>query len=165
MVSASLALASGTFNAITTGADFIASLSSSTACAGLGVCVTAPIPSLIVKSGVNLVLALANEALVIAQIIMADQNQTDWLANADASVGVTYQSGSGDYAEYLLRSDLNEKISSGDIVAVSGGKVTKNTSHGDKMMVVSTKPIVLGNAPSRIGKMITRKLHLWVKFL
>ncbi len=147
VVSASLALASGTFNAITTGADFIASLSSSTACAGLGVCVTAPIPSLIVKSGVNLVLALANEALVIAQIIMADQNQTDWLANADASVGVTYQSGSGDYAEYLLRSDLNEKISSGDIVAVSGGKVTKNTSHGDKMMVVSTKPIVLGNAP------------------
>lgn len=61
--------------------------------------------------------------------------------------GITYESGSGDYAEWLERLDESEKITVGDVVGVFGGKITKNTSGADHCMVISWKPIVLGNMP------------------
>ena len=60
---------------------------------------------------------------------------------------VTYESGSGDYAEWLERADHNEKISVGDVVGVIGDKITKNTDGATRYMVVSWKPCVLGNMP------------------
>jgi hypothetical protein len=62
------------------------------------------------------------------------------------NVGVTYQSGAGDYAEYLPKLDTKEKFVSGQIVGVKGGRITKNTNNADQLMVISRKPIVLGNA-------------------
>ena len=61
--------------------------------------------------------------------------------------GVVYRSNGADYAELLLPHDLNETFAPGDIVAVSGGKITKDTSTADQMMVISTRPIMLGNSP------------------
>lgn len=61
--------------------------------------------------------------------------------------GVAFESGSGDYAEWLEKKDLSEKFSYGDIVGVQGGKISKNTTGANHLMVVSMAPIVLGNMP------------------
>jgi hypothetical protein len=61
--------------------------------------------------------------------------------------GVTYESGSGDYAEWLERLTPDEKIVAADIVGVVGGKISRNTDGADHVMAVSFKPIVLGNMP------------------
>ncbi len=61
--------------------------------------------------------------------------------------GVTYASGSGDYAEYMERLDPQETLMFGDIVGVHGGKISKKTDGADHVLVISYKPIVLGNQP------------------
>lgn len=63
------------------------------------------------------------------------------------SIGVEYSSGNGDYAEWLERLNPKEAIGSGDIVAVKGGKITKDLSNAEQVMAVSHHPIVLGNIP------------------
>lgn len=67
---------------------------------------------------------------------------------ADLSLGVAFESGSGDYAEWLPRMDPAEAMSIGDVVGVNGGKVSKKFSQAERFMVVSASPIVLGNMPS-----------------
>lgn len=67
---------------------------------------------------------------------------------ADLSLGVAFESGSGDYAEWLPRVDPAEAMSIGDVVGVNGGKVSKKFSQAERFMVVSASPIVLGNMPS-----------------
>lgn len=61
--------------------------------------------------------------------------------------GVTYESGSGDYAEWLERVNPDEEMTVGDVVAVHGGRISKNTEAADQVLVISFKPIVLGNMP------------------
>ena len=63
------------------------------------------------------------------------------------SIGVEYASGHGDYAEWLERLNQNEYLSPGDIIAVKGGKISKTIENFEQLMVVSHKPIVLGNVP------------------
>lgn len=63
-------------------------------------------------------------------------------------IGVVYSSGNGDYAEWLERIDASENISTGDIVAVIGGKITKDLTNAEQVMAVSHQPIVLGNIPA-----------------
>lgn len=63
------------------------------------------------------------------------------------NIGVEYSSGNGDYAEWLERIDPREEISYGDIVAVKGGKITKDLKDAQQIMAVSKQPIVLGNVP------------------
>ncbi len=63
------------------------------------------------------------------------------------NIGVQYSSGNGDYAEWLERIDSKEFISSGDIVGIKGGKITRDLSNAEQVMAVSEKPIVLGNVP------------------
>lgn len=114
--------------------------SSSTACAGLGACVTAPIPSLIAGAIAEVVMESANLALVIAEPILYNVFK-------HTNIGVTYQSGAGDYAEWLPKSDPEETFRPGDIVGVIGGYISKNTADADHLMVISRNPIVLGNMP------------------
>lgn len=67
---------------------------------------------------------------------------------AYATIGVEYSSGNGDYAEWLERVEIEEQIAAGDIVGVIGGKITRDISNAEQVMVVSHSPIVLGNVPS-----------------
>jgi len=106
----------------------------------LGACVTAPIPSLIADAIKDLVIKSANLAVAIAAPIAYNVFK-------HTQIGVTYQSGAGDYAEWLPKSDINEKFSPGDIVGVKGGQISKSTEDVDHYMVISLKPIVLGNMP------------------
>jgi hypothetical protein len=69
------------------------------------------------------------------------------IAKSYRNIGVEYASGNGDYAEWLERLDSKEVISTGDIVAVKGGKITKDLSNAEQVMAVSHHPIVLGNKP------------------
>lgn len=101
--------------------------------AGLGAS-AGPCGACIAEATVNLAVATAN---LTAYNVFALQN-----------LGVTYQSGSADYAEWLERSNVLEKITAGDIVAVNGGKISKVTTDGQQFMVISTKPAVLGNMPA-----------------
>ena len=61
--------------------------------------------------------------------------------------GVTYESGNGDYAEWLPRKDADENLIAADVVGVFAGKISRQTEGADHLMVVSLKPIVLGNMP------------------
>ena len=63
-------------------------------------------------------------------------------------IGVEYASGNGDYAEWLERIDTEEPISAGDIVGVIGGKITRDLTNAEQVMVVSHRPIIMGNAPA-----------------
>ena len=117
-------------------------------CAGLGVVACPPIASFVAGSIAEVVLAGIEEALVIAEVVIASVNLVEWTNNKDNSIGVTYQSGSGDYAEYLMKQFPAEKINASEIVGVKGGKISKNIEGAEKLMVVSFKPIVLGNTPN-----------------
>jgi hypothetical protein len=87
--------------------------------------------------GVDLVGGLVNGA-----------NELSKLVDAFNKLGVSYKSGNGDYAEWLPREDISEYITAGDIVAIRGGKISKNLTEAEQVLVVSHKPIVLGNNPN-----------------
>ena len=61
--------------------------------------------------------------------------------------GVSYQSGSADYAEWLERMNGDEQMEAGDIVGVCGGKISKETDDAQQILVVSKAPIFVGNMP------------------
>ena len=114
-------------------ADLIAASSSSTGCVGLGACVTAPVPSLIIAATAKLAAQLAQHSA--------------YIAFKHTGIGVTYQSGAGDYAEWLPKANGSEKFFPGDIVGIRGGRIVKSVVGVEKLMVVSSIPIVLGNMP------------------
>jgi len=145
LATAELAIAG--FEVVQAGVELAAASTSSTGCAGLGACVTAPIPSLIVSEGANLALQIANAVVATANLALVVADGIAYEAFIHANIGVTYQSGSGDYAEWLPKLNPTEKFLPGDLVGVKNGYITKSTSGVDKIMVISTNPIVLGNMP------------------
>lgn len=72
----------------------------------------------------------------------------EWIGyniNKLTNVGVTYESGAGDYAEWLECAAGVRNLLPAEVVGVKGGKISLNTHDADHFMVVSTRPIVLGN--------------------
>lgn len=63
--------------------------------------------------------------------------------------GVQYYSPTGDFAECLPRLRAEEVIEAGDIVGLSGGKVSKITRGADQVQVISSGSIVLGSHPGQ----------------
>lgn len=63
------------------------------------------------------------------------------------SIGVSYESSFGDYAEWLPKADQEEEISYGDIIGIKGGFISKDLAGAEQVMVVSKAPIIMGNAP------------------
>lgn len=133
---------------IQAGVDLVGASTSSTACVGLGACVTTPVPSLIVAAAAGLVVATANLVASSAALAMAIDNRATFESEYASRMGVTYASGSGDYAEYIPKLDINEKFTAGDIVGMKHGFITKSTLGADRIMVISHKPIVLGKLPA-----------------
>ncbi len=128
--------------------DLAASASSTTACVGFGACITAPIPSFIIAAGTSLVLKIANAVSAGANLGATIADKVTYTNYEEANIGVSFSSGAGDYAEWLPKKSTSETFNPGDIVGVTNGYVTKSTSGADKIMVISTRPIVLGNMPS-----------------
>jgi hypothetical protein len=123
-------------------AGVVSASTSSTVCVGLGACVTSPVPSLIAGAIAEVAMETANLALGVAAPVLYNVYK-------HANIGVTYQSGAGDYAEWLLKADPAEKFLPGDIVGVSGGTISRSTENAGNYMVISLNPIVLGNMPER----------------
>lgn len=100
----------------------------------------------------NVAIEAANTAALIAEI-------TAYNVFAFSNLGVTYESGSGDYAEWLPRMYPEENIDYGQIVGVYGGKISKETEKSDMVMVVSKAPVILGNMPpDSIGESLCEKV-------
>ena len=70
-----------------------------------------------------------------------------FIVYAYTGVGVAYESGSGDYAEWLERADHKEILTPGDVVGIRGGKISKGFEVAERFMIISTAPAVLGNMP------------------
>ncbi|HEV7347071.1 hypothetical protein [Telluribacter sp.] len=116
----------------------VAAAASANACAGVGVVACPPIVSL------NVLAALE----IAEQVIRFSAEQAFFHDN----LGVSYQSGGADYAEWLPKNIPSESINYGEIVGVVGGKISKNTQGAKKFMVVSRNPIVLGNVKDGMNK-------------
>lgn len=114
-------------------AELVGASSSANACVGFGVVACPPVPSLIVA-------AAANVALQAVRIAATQAFQF-------ARLGVSYESGTGDYAEWLERRNEGEVFEPGDVVGVFGGKIAKATDGAQQVLAVSSTPIVLGNMP------------------
>ncbi len=126
-----------------------ATFTSSTACLGVGACVTAPIPSLIVEASFDAILHFVKLTVAVSNLALAVKEEIEFISGARDGIGVTYQSGAGDYAEWLPKLNASDIFSPGEIVGIKNGAVTKNTWACDKIMIVSTRPIVLGNMPQQ----------------
>lgn len=133
--------------AVVAGGNLSAALSSSTGCLGLGACVTTPIPSLIASAIAGLANQITAEVSATIKLDSAIIELTDLRYRAHNKTGVTYESGAGDYAEYLQMQNKDEVMLPGDIVGLKDGKISRNTNGADKIMVLSIRPIVLGNMP------------------
>ena len=138
--------------------DVVAASSSSTACVGFGACITAPIPSFIIAAGTNLVLKIANAASEATSLAGAIVMRDKYVTNAKNNVGVTYQSGSADYAEWLPKENPSEFVQPGYVVGLKNGRISLNTMGAEKLFVISTKPIVLGNMPKEGTEMNYEKV-------
>jgi hypothetical protein len=64
----------------------------------------------------------------------------------NGSGGVVYKTTGADFAELLPRLDPSEAIAPGAVVGVFGGLITQQTAGADRLMVVTDRPAVLGNA-------------------
>ncbi|RZJ31035.1 MAG: hypothetical protein EOO48_03310 [Flavobacterium sp.] len=109
---------------------------------------TSTIPVAVAGVGVSAGPCGACIAAAAADLVLATANLAAYNVFALENLGVTYQSGSADYAEWLERSNSGEKIFAGEIVGVRGGKISKFTKDAQQFMVISTKPAILGNMPS-----------------
>ena len=85
-------------------------------------------------------------AMAAAELVLAGAALATYNTFANKDMGLTYSSGGADYAEYLKRKDINEKMKPGDIVGVTNGEISKFIDEKtQKILVVSTSPAVLGN--------------------
>lgn len=141
----------------------VAACVSFTGCAGFGFCAAMPIPALIAGAAANIISAgigladaivaknQANSAYTRAsnaknQFVTNTYSKNHVNANG-TMVGVTYQSGSADYAEWLPKANPLDDFEPGQLVGIKEGHISLNTAGADHIFVISTQPIVLGNTP------------------
>lgn len=101
-------------------------------------------------SGVGAAAAVGAVANGVALGVEAASLATEWITwenDLRENIGVTYESGAGDYAEWLERKKGERDMHYGEIVGVKAGQISLTTTDVDHFMVISTRPIVLGNAP------------------
>jgi hypothetical protein len=109
--------------------------------------VASPSPSKIGWAIAKLIAELANGVTAGTNIALAIAEKYSFENYIKAQIGVTYQSGAGDYAEWLPKENPNEVFIAGELVGVKNGMVSKKIFGAEKVMIVSTNPIVLGNMP------------------
>ena len=62
-------------------------------------------------------------------------------------VGVTYASGAGDYAEWLPKRNSKDAFEAGQVAGVFEGELSYQTDGAERLVVISSNPIVIGNVP------------------
>lgn len=61
--------------------------------------------------------------------------------------GCSVQAAPSDFAEYLPKLNREDRLEPGDVVGVTAGRLSHDTSHAERVMVVTTRPIILANEP------------------
>ena len=146
-VDGSLDLIWQSVDVIIAGIDWAGSSADVRPCVGFGACVVSPGPAQIAADAASFALEVIKELAAIGNEAFAFRNYNVFLYHKRRFKGVSYASGAGDYAEYLMREQENESMSYGDVVGVVGGKISKNTKDASRIMVISYKPAVLGALP------------------
>ncbi|HRD80492.1 MAG TPA: hypothetical protein PLZ12_17925 [Saprospiraceae bacterium] len=72
-----------------------------------------------------------------------------YIAYNELNLGVAYESGGADYAEWLKKADSGEAFVYGDVVGVKGGLISKSFVDAEKFMVISQSPSVIGAMPAK----------------
>lgn len=70
-----------------------------------------------------------------------------FIAIEEITAGIAYESEGADYAEWLPKANPREVISAGDVVGVKHGVISKEFNDATKYMVISHRPMVIGNMP------------------
>jgi hypothetical protein len=132
-------------------AGFLAAAStSSTICTGFGACVSVPIPSFIAQ-GISYVALAATKALTLgAALNSANAVKNEFISDTRNNIGVSYQSGGADYAEWLPKKNKNDQYEAGSVVGIKNGKISLTTNNSDKVLAISTNPIIIGNMPADV---------------
>lgn len=147
---AEIAVATATFFVVAGAAEVVGAAASSTACVGFLGCATAPVVSFIVKAALNVTARAVGLGLAVERLKAVQSRKDDFVSNnAPPHVGVTYESGAGDYAEWLAKADTMEMFLPGYIVGMKYGKISRKMDSLSKPMVISTQPMILGNMPAR----------------
>lgn len=144
-------IATSTVAALMSAKELFAATADIRACVGLGVCVTSPPIGVIVVKVIVLAVRVADVAYQIARAV-------EYKTNRGNLVGVVYSSAAGDYAEWLPRTFAAGKMKPGQVVGVHKGEISFTTAGADRVLVVSTNPIVLGNAPQDERKDLFEKV-------
>ncbi len=131
---------------------------SATGCVGIGACVTIPIPSMIVNKTAKTILKIAKGVKMAAQVATLTAKIVEYKTRYKAHLGVTFLSGNGDYAEYIPKENISEDFKPGELVGIKNGLVTKDVWGAEKIMIVSTQPIVLGNMPQANNEINSEKI-------
>jgi len=69
----------------------------------------------------------------------------NFLANGDAACDGAFMGGGADYAEYFPPVDAQEVFEPGDVVGVFDGRISHRTEGAQKIFVISTNPVLIGN--------------------
>jgi hypothetical protein len=89
--------------------------------------------------------AIWDLAQTYAEYLSTVMTFDDWHGDVVNAIGVTYASGAGDYAEWIEKENTRVDFLPGEVVGVRAGLVSYDTEHSDHNLVISTKPMMLGN--------------------
>ncbi len=132
--------------AAVTGSEFAQSVGFATAAgtAGASIFLAWKSPGYGVASGGTAGLGAAGAA----DLIKSYAEAAEFLITSHKNAGVTYTSGGADYAEYIKRAVGERDMEPGEVVGILNGELTLDTDKADHYMVISGRPVVLGNMPS-----------------
>ena len=84
-------------------------------------------------------------------VITSSWGVASYYMESTSSVGVAFESGGADYAEWLEKAYITESLVFGDVVGVKGGEISKSFVDANHYMVISSQPIIIGNMPKEEG--------------
>ena len=105
----------------------------------------------IVEAGIAITdatIAGYQEGQAIAEAALSKEKIEHWIQKQDAQIGVTYESGSADYAEWLPKQEATIDFAESSVVGIHKGKIRYETEGAEQLMVVSSRPMILGNMPA-----------------
>ncbi len=144
---------------------------------GVGIGTNTPLTQLHVKKDINSIATLPNHVAIIENTAGFTGNGPDVLAlktsattptsatnfitffdgindavgaiEGDGSGGITFKSGGADFAEWLPLKSNERPLQPAEIVAWTPQGLSRNTQSALQLVVVSTRPIITGNAPTQ----------------
>ena len=118
---------------------------------------TLELVSHIIRFGINVTAALGfcatgdcdDAVWAFVDVIVAGIQLGGYITYNEINIGVAYESGGADYAEWLKKAYPSEVLSFGDVVGVKAGLISKAYSDANKFMVISQNPMISAAMPDK----------------